>query len=303
MTTVHIRTMSPADLDFAAACTEAVGWGAQRDEFELFYAYDPQGCLIAETEDSGAHAELGVPAKLRIGICVATPYDGCGFIGMLIVLPEARGRGVGRRLLERAVAYLHGRGAHTLGLDGVLAAVPLYERLGFRKQCRSLRFSGVLQGRDHPHVRPMHSEDLDAICALDRAAFGADRRFFLTRRLVQGPTLCRVLEQEGQIAGYILGRRAGESLSAGPWVVHPEVERPADLLASLALEAGENTIGLGTLESNTAAVETARALGFTARADSPWRMVRVVPGARTPGQMGVLGASPLAYAVGSPAKG
>ena len=50
MTPVHIRTMTPDDLDFATSCTRVVGWFAQRSEFEGFYAHDPQGCLVAEAK-------------------------------------------------------------------------------------------------------------------------------------------------------------------------------------------------------------------------------------------------------------
>ena len=281
--------MTSADLDFAVSCTNVVGWFAPRGEFELFFAHDLAGCLVAE-------ADLE-----KIGICIATPYEEQGFLGMLIVVPEARGRGVGRRLLERAIDYLHRRGARIIGLDGVLAAVPLYERLGFQKVCRSLRFIGTLQGRDHPHVRTIRVEDLDAVYALDREAFGADRRFFLARRLAREPKLCKVLEQDGQIGGFVIGQRGGTRVSAGPWVVRPEVERPADLLESLVLEAEETTIGLGVLESNAAAVAAVRALGLEARDDSPWRMVLETPS--SPSSPGALGASPMAYAIGSPAKG
>ena len=301
MSALHIRTMTPDDLDFAAACTEAVGWGAQRGEFELFHAHDPQGCLVAEREGCS------------IGICVATPYDGQGFIGMLIVVPEARGRGVGRLLLERAIDYLDERGARVAGLDAVLAAVPLYERLGFRRQCRSLRFGGTIAGRRHSSVRPMAAADLDAVCALDRAAFGADRRFFLARRLARAPALCKVLERDGRIDGYLFGRPVEGGVSVGPWAARPELEQPARLLEALALESGEPRIGLGILESNEAALEAARSLGLTARRDSPWRMTRVwedtcvSPDTRAlssrPEHTVALGASPLAYAIGSPAKG
>jgi hypothetical protein len=69
MTTVCIRTMTPADLDFAASCTAAVGWGAQRGEFELFYAHDAEGCLVAEAGDApGTPNALGAsPMAYAVG--------------------------------------------------------------------------------------------------------------------------------------------------------------------------------------------------------------------------------------------
>jgi GNAT superfamily N-acetyltransferase len=287
--------MTAADLDFAASCTEVAGWGAQRGEFQGLYAHDPQGCFVAEGRGRGDRDER------RIGICIATSYGDVGFLGMLVVVPEARGRGIGRCLLDRAIGYLHSRGVRTIGLDGVQAAVPLYERLGFRKRCPSLRFRGTPQGQMHSRVRPMRTADLGAVCVLDWRAFGADRGFFLRRRFAQESALCKVLEQDGRIGGFILGRCSGKSITGGPWVVRPEVERPADLVEAVALEAEGTTISLGILESNAPAIEAARALGLTARDDSPWRMT-LGPDALDV-LSDVLGASPMAYAVGSPAKG
>ena len=131
--TLVIRVMQAADLDFAASLTAAEGWGSEtRVELEGSFGYDPGGCLLAEED-----AE-------RIGMCVATPYGESGFVGELIVAPSARQRGVGRALLDHAINYLQGRGLASILLDGVPAAVPLYERAGFRRVCRSMRFGGRL---------------------------------------------------------------------------------------------------------------------------------------------------------------
>ena len=281
---IEIRTMQAPDLDFAAACTAAEGWLTQtRQVFEGFHAYDPEGCLVATADG------------MRIGICVATGYGAYGFIGELIVLPKARGRGVGRRLLEHAIAYLRAQGARSILLDGVGRAVPLYERVGFHTVCRSLRFSGTLEGTSRPAVRPMQRADLPALCTLDREAFGADRAFHLERRLSEHPALCKVHAYGDEIRGFIVGQRGGGMVSVGPWVAGPAVECPADLLESLALEAGGLPIGLGVLESNAQAAAVVRALGLAERPDPPWRMVL--------GPAAGLGASPLAYAIGSPATG
>jgi len=133
-----IRPMQPSDLDFAAECTAREGWASEtRQEFEGFLAYDLGGCFVAEVNGR------------RVGICIATPYVGFGFVGELIVAKAVRGHGIGRRLLEHSVQYLHDCGAQTVYLDGVLAAVSLYERVGFRRVCRSLRFHGHLRAESH----------------------------------------------------------------------------------------------------------------------------------------------------------
>ena len=279
-----IRPMQLADLDFAAACTHAEGW-ASEDHIALlgFFLADPLGCLLAELH--------GQP----VGICVATSYGHSGFIGELIVLPQARGQGIGAALLNRAVNLLQQRGARTVYLDGVLQAVGLYERNGFRKLARSWRFSGRLPGRTHPHVVPMQAQHLSQVFALDQAAFGADRSFFLGRRWSLFPELGRVLIQDDQVQGYLLGRRGPGWLVVGPWVVNPAVAGPHCLLESLALDAGDDLLKLGILDSHQPACTLVESRGLIPNPESPWRM------AFGPGEF--LGASPFCYAIGSPAKG
>jgi ribosomal protein S18 acetylase RimI-like enzyme len=279
--------MLPADLDFAASCTAAEGWRSEtRPVFEGYLAYDPAGCLVAETSGE------------RVGICVATSYGPYGFVGELIVFKGWRGRGIGRRLLEHAIGYLRSRGAHSILLDGMPAAIPLYERAGFRRVCRSMRFMGTLRGQPCPRVRPMRGDDIRIVGQVDRQAFGADRRFFLERRLSLQPELCQVLEDGDKIAGFIMGRRIDDFVWIGSWVVQPGVERPGDLLESLAAAAAggdEASLGLGVLETASEAMATVRSFGFAERQDPPWRMAL--------GPSAQLGAAAGCFAFGSAAKG
>jgi ribosomal protein S18 acetylase RimI-like enzyme len=279
-----IRTMNHRDLAFATECTEAEGWVSEnRTTLEGFFFYDPEGCLIADLEGK------------RVGIGIATSYGRSGFIGELIVRSEARGQGIGAALLNRAVTYLQQRGARTVYLDGVLKAVALYERNGFRKICRSLRFSGQIEGKTHPQVHPMQEQDLPEVIDLDQKYFGANRGFFLTRRWGLYPELSKVLVEGGRVTGYILGRQGENWLSAGPWVVEKGVLSPECLLEALAEENGNRPFSIGVLESNQRAVEIIRSYGFAERLNSPWRMAL--------GPDDDLGASPQCLAVGSAAKG
>jgi GNAT superfamily N-acetyltransferase len=281
---MDIRQMCMEDLSFAAECTSAEGWVSENiDVLESFYLNDPQGCLVAE--ENGR----------QLGICIATSYGTCGFIGEVIVRPEARGKGIGAALLNRGVSYLETRGAETVYLDGVLKAVELYERNGFRKICRSWRFSGRLPGKNSPRVRQMTKEHFEKVAELDKLYFGVDRRFFLQRRFAHFPELCKVSIEGKHITGYIMGRSGETWVSAGPWVREGTGSNPTELLEALAIEAGERPIGLGILQSNLQACDLVRALGFEAYEYSPWRMAW--------GKPGELGAALQCIAVGSAAKG
>lgn len=283
-TAIKISSLQPEDLAFAVRCAQSVGWMTETHrELEAFYAFDPEGFLIARLEDQPA------------GICSAISYGGSGFIGQLIVEQAFRGRGIGGRLFQAAVDYLKGLGDANIYLDGVLKAVTLYERHGFRKVCRSLRFSGQMQGRGSAHVRPMTSADLDHVCALDRQAFSADRGFFLRRRFSNYPNLCYVLTGGGEILGYVFGKPAPDDVFAGPWVALPGAPEPEALLYALAQEAPKGRLRLGVLANCAHATALAERLGLAAHPDSPWRMAL--------GEGENLGVSPACYAVGSPAKG
>lgn len=283
-TPVMIRPMRPEDLEFAADLTLAEGWqGETILELAGAYHFSAHACFIAELD--------GAPA----GMCMGVAYDRYAFLGGLIVLPEARGRGLGEQLLMQTVRALQSKGANSVFLDGVVPAVPLYERCGFQKVCRSLRFRGRLPGAAHPHVHPMTADHLDAVCRLDQQAFGADRGHFLALRLKHYPSLCKVALMDGQLEGYIMGRYGHTVLAAGPWIASPRLERPQDLLDALAQEDPLLPLSIGCLADNTRATQTLQASSFSMKADSPWRMVF--------GDLIQPGDVRLNWAVGSPAKG
>jgi ribosomal protein S18 acetylase RimI-like enzyme len=86
--------------------------------------WDPSLVAIAERG--------GVP----LGIVIAGANEGIGWIGDLGVLAQARGRGVGRALLEHGFELLAQRGFSRIRLNvdsgNETGATRLYERAGMR---------------------------------------------------------------------------------------------------------------------------------------------------------------------------
>jgi len=284
LSSIEIREMGKDDLVFAAKCTAEEGWVSENlASLEGFFLHDPQGCLLAEEKDQ------------PIGICFATNYGASGFIGELIVSSEARGRGVGAALLNHGVRILKARGVETVYLDGVLKAVQLYERNGFHKVCRSWRFSGTLAGQLSSRVNQMTEGDIDQVMDLDKWCFGADRSFFLKRRLELFPELSYVMVMRNRITGFILGRGGTDWVAAGPWVVEAGIENSFELLQGFAWGANGRSISIGILDTHRQACELVQSYGFLARIDSPWRMAF--------GSSTDLGTSANCFAVGSAAKG
>lgn len=289
--TVVIRGMTAEDIDFTTALTRAAGWASESmDSFAAFLAHDAAGCFLAEAGGEKA------------GVCIATKYERSGFIGELVVSRHLRLLGIGQILFQRALDYLLAAGLEGIYLDGDLNAVSYYEKMGFRKLCRSLRFRGKFKGRKHDHIRPLRPEDMDRLCALDRDFFGDDRSFFLRRRLATFARNCLVAERGGEIRGWIMARPGDGLLAVGPWAALAP-EEAAPLLEQLAGEHGTEALRVGVLERNADAARLLRSWPGMQEGIHSWRMVR--RGAETAGDgvQGLLGEHPALYAIGSGAKG
>jgi ribosomal protein S18 acetylase RimI-like enzyme len=281
---IVIRQMQPSDIAFAVQLTLREGWISEnRETFEAFFAYDPKGCFVAEKD------------KKRIGICIATGYQHGGFIGELIVVENERGQGIGRALLDHSIAYLKKKGLKSIYLDGVPEAVPLYERAGFKKICRSLRFTGQIQSESYSNIERMKSEDLPTVKKIDTRAFGENRTFFLQNMLSNNSELVWIMKIKSDMVGYIFARKTKECLSIGPWWNRGDIENPESLLEHLMQNAQNGPLRIGVLESNTKAVQILQSTGLKESSDSSLRMVL--------GPKGNLGMSNQLYAIGSAAKG
>jgi GNAT superfamily N-acetyltransferase len=258
---MYIRKMSKPDIDFAVDLTSAEGWGSIKLDFEELLEFDPEGCFIAEISDT------------PIGMICATPYNGFGFVSNLIVLEDYRNRKFGTLLMKHALEYLENRGVISHLLDGVLKAISLYERFSFEKRYKSLRLEGFVEPKESDNIRLMTSADLNTIDQFDIAFFGASRRSFLQSRLKHFPRLCKVLEIEGDVAGYIMGSKRYDFIRIGPWVMKTNLEHAEDLLCEFALETEELPLQIGLLENNENALHLLQKYEFLQRSFS-WRMMR-----------------------------
>lgn len=68
-------------------------------------------------------------------------------VGRVAVLPAARGRGGGRRLMETAVAFARAQGSRGMVLDAQVPVIGFYERLGFAAEGEMFMEAGI------PHRR------------------------------------------------------------------------------------------------------------------------------------------------------
>ena len=90
--------------------------------------------LVAEFASEVHRAETGGSARVA-GFVVAHPYRNRGRILTIDVLPEARGHGLGSRLMEEAEARLRQRGCTEVYLETAVnnqAALKMYHKRGYQ---------------------------------------------------------------------------------------------------------------------------------------------------------------------------
>jgi GNAT superfamily N-acetyltransferase len=163
---LRLRRLERSDLPFADSLRALAGWNQTMADWERFLEFDARGCFLAEWEDQPA----GVVTTLTYGVELA-------WIGMALVHPDYRRRGIGHKLLERAVEYLRDRGIQTIKLDATPAGRPTYLKLGFKDESTFTRWEGSSLC---PPGRDFHAWELAPIYELDIAAFGVCRARLLT---------------------------------------------------------------------------------------------------------------------------
>lgn len=174
-----------ADLADLMALSTAVGWNQVEADWRRMLELEPEGCF-------GVAAEGRVAASAT----VITYGRELAWIGMVLTLPEYRGRGFATQLMQKCLDYCDGKNVKTVKLDATDLGRPVYEKFGFVEEYVVERWKGTLEGG----ARRELAHDFE----LDRAAFGADRRALLERvgfsragRVASyaGPVVCRTTEE------------------------------------------------------------------------------------------------------------
>lgn len=93
---------------------------------------DPEGRILA----TGGQIFVAVEHGVVVGTCAAVAHEPGTFeVAKLAVAADARGRGIGRRLVDACLGYARERGARRAILVSstrLEAALRLYEQFGFR---------------------------------------------------------------------------------------------------------------------------------------------------------------------------
>jgi len=222
---IAVRPMRLEDLADGMRLKSLAGWNQTEDDWRLFLN-EPSSTCFAAVHDGRV---VGTVAALRYG------EDDMGWIGMMLVDPEYRRLGIGRRLLQHAVERL--ASCRAIKLDATPAGEPLYAAMGFVGESRLHRLTHAclppIPAPAESGLRPITEETWPGVAALDRSVFGAERAWLLRALAAGDPPRTLCLTRAGQIEGFCFGRHGANYHQIGP-VVAPRVE-DALLLARAAM--------------------------------------------------------------------
>jgi len=260
---ISIRPMCPSDLAFADSLRALAGWNQTMADWErlLFLAENERdsasqetGCFIAEWQ--------GAPAGTATTTCYGIEL---AWIGMVLVHPELRGRGIGRALLNRCIEHLRRRGIHCIKLDATPQGKLLYDQLGFREEWSLTRWENpTLRQIPVPSlqdVREYSKKDADAVERLDRRAFGVSRRQ-IVQGLLQVAVQALVHETNNGVSAYGVLREGSRAHYLGPLVAE-NTDAGSALAKALLARASGKTVFWDIPDASNAAVALAKQLGFT----------------------------------------
>ena len=229
---ITIRAFTQSDVPFGMELKRLAGWNQLEADWRRFLALQPDGCFVAEAGS--------VPA----GTATTTQYGlRLGWVGMVLVLPQMRRRGVGTALLRHCIDDLEARGVACVKLDATPLGKKLYDTLGFVDEYLLARWQAAATppvGPRSDEVQPLGPDDVAELSEYDGPVFGADRREHLALLIDQGPGGCFLHRNErGHIDGYLCSRPGANAAQIGPWVAEDAAAGEALLVAGLGPLAGE----------------------------------------------------------------
>lgn len=220
--------MTPGDVPLGMRLKEQAGWNQTETDWRRCLDLQPDGCFVAEHDG------------IAVGTVTTCIFGSIAWIAMVLVDVTVRGQGIGRTLLDRALAFLDGRGVSTVRLDATPLGLHLYEKHGFIHEYPLTRWEGdaPVVGTsagvgDELLICSMLPEHRECALRFDHQVTGTDRAALLRRLFEESPDEWRVALRGDDMLGFSAARAGGRAWQIGPCLATAEAGPPllADVLA------------------------------------------------------------------------
>ena len=248
-----IGPMTDAEVATIIDWATGEGWNPGRHDAAVAHAYDPDAFIALRIDDEFVGG--GSIISYRVAY---------GFMGLFIVRPDLRHAGLGRELWTYRRDHLLARLAPgaVIGMDGVFDLEPFYERGGFRRAHRDLRFEGIAHGADESDAVDLRSVPREERLRHDRAHAAAPRDGFIDAwTTAPGVIALGIVEDERLVAAGAL-RPAHVGWKVGPLTAdRPDLARR--LTNALLARIDGDQVQLDVPEPNADGLALAAEFGLT----------------------------------------
>ncbi|MGH0496946.1 GNAT family N-acetyltransferase [Bacillus wiedmannii] len=207
---IKVERLRDEQIGDIVALSSYIGWDYNREEIETIFNSGIVYGVWNERKELIASAAI-----ILYGETLAS-------IGMVIVHPDYKGRGIGKVITDSCVKSVSTR--TPIMLIATDEGKPLYEKLGFRAVsyvskyiCNSYNVNDYCVGNED-YMMNYEECDLEEIIKLDENAFGTNRKAFLTKRIIQSEQCIVVKDNKQNVLGYGLSIQTPENKIIGPVV-------------------------------------------------------------------------------------
>lgn len=248
----RLRTMTPADIPAGMRLKEIAGWNQTLEDWQRFLESDPEGCFVAEWNGQVAGTVATIVYEHRFA-----------WIGMVLVDPQVRGKGIGTALLLRAIDHLDARKVPCMKLDATPQGKPLYTRLGFQieYEIERHRLAREITADSGTQTTASPAENFEPLLEFDHQVFGADRGALLRSLARSAPQLVSIHRSGGAVEGFALGRQGSLADQLGPWAA-ANATAARTVFDDLLLRSRRPVVFVDVLRENAWAPALLAARGF-----------------------------------------
>ena len=249
MKAIHIRVMKIEERELGLRLSRQARWNQTEAEWLRFMHFEPDGCFVAELDG------------YAVGTTTTCVLGSVAWIAMVLVDVNARGRGIGTRLLRYALDYLEDRRVLTIRLDATPAGRPVYEKLGFMAEYELARYEGMAS--QHPAsqiVTELAPAAYPDIVEFDKKETGTDRGKMLVRLFGEFPQGLRIVRRQNTVEGYVTFRPGANAIQVGPCVAVTDAGPP--LLSDALSRCRSKMVFMDVPKGNVDAVRFVEAAGL-----------------------------------------
>ncbi|MCU5340365.1 GNAT family N-acetyltransferase [Bacillus cereus] len=207
---IRVERLRKEDINDIVALSSYIGWDYNREEVETIF-------------NSGiVYGVWNERKKLIASAAIILYGEALASIGMVIVHPDYKGRGIGKAITSSCMNSVSAQ--TSIMLIATDEGKPLYKKLGFRVIsyvskyiCNSYN-TNYKCAEDEEYMKGYKEEDLERIIKIDEGAFGISRNEFLKQRIMQSEQCVVVKDTKENVVGYGISIQTPENKIIGPIV-------------------------------------------------------------------------------------